>query len=88
MNICNTHVRIYKIIYQLLKDKEVTILHLFLSLLEEGDGIANRLLMGMNIDIDQLYSDFTYRIGNRKYTKTIAINNNKAIDRNLSIITY
>ena len=30
----------------------VTIDDLFSSLLEEGDGVANRILMGMNIDID------------------------------------
>ena len=41
------------------KDKEVTILHLFLSLLEEGDGVAIRILMGMNIDIDALYDEFS-----------------------------
>ena len=41
------------------KDKEVTVLHLFLSLLEEGDGVAIRILMGMNIDIDALYEEFS-----------------------------
>lgn len=40
------------------KDKEVTPTHLFLSLLEEGDGVAIRILMGMNIDIDALYDEF------------------------------
>ena len=46
------------------KDKEVTILHLFLSLLEEGDGVAIRILMGMNIDIDELYEEFNNNTGN------------------------
>ena len=41
------------------KDKEVLVLHLFLSLLEEGDGVAIRILMGMNIDIDALYDEFS-----------------------------
>lgn len=41
------------------KDKEVTPTHLFLSLLEEGDGVAIRILMGMNIDIDALYDEFS-----------------------------
>ena len=36
------------------KDKEVTPLHLFLALLEEGDGVAIRILMGINIDIDAI----------------------------------
>ncbi len=41
------------------KDKEITVLHLFLSLLEEGDGVAIRILMGMNIDVDVLYEEFS-----------------------------
>lgn len=48
----------------------VTVDKLFVSLLEEGDGVANRILLGMNIDIDLLYekfsSRFIYRKGNRK----------------------
>lgn len=39
--------------------KEVTIERVFISLLEEGDGVAIRTLMGMNIDIDALYEKFT-----------------------------
>ena len=35
---------------------EVTVEHLFSSLLEEGEGIAIRILMGMDINIDELYS--------------------------------
>lgn len=31
---------------------------LFISILEEGEGIANRLLLGMNIDVDYLYDKF------------------------------
>lgn len=41
------------------KEKEVTVLHLFLSLLEEGDGVAIRILVGMNIDVDLLYDEFS-----------------------------
>lgn len=41
------------------KEKEITVFHLFLSLLEEGDGVAIRILMGMNIDIDALYDEFS-----------------------------
>ncbi|MBQ2639588.1 MAG: ATP-dependent Clp protease ATP-binding subunit [Bacilli bacterium] len=37
---------------------EITVNKLFVSLLEEGDGVANRILMGMNIDIDALYDKF------------------------------
>ena len=38
---------------------EVTVEHLFSSLLEEGEGVAIRILLGMNIDIDDLYSEFS-----------------------------
>ena len=41
------------------KEKEVTLEQLFLSLLEEGDGVAIRLLIGMNIDIDLIYEQFS-----------------------------
>ena len=40
-------------------DDIVTVEKLFMSLLEEGDGVANRILMGMNIDIDYLYEEFS-----------------------------
>lgn len=43
-------------------NSEVTISHLFSSLLEEGEGVAIRILMGMGIDLDELYSEFTYRL--------------------------
>lgn len=37
----------------------VSVESLFISLLEEGDGVANRILMGMNVDIDYLYERFS-----------------------------
>ena len=48
---------------------EVTVEHLFSSLLEEGEGVAIRILIGMNIDIDELYSEFTYRLETPKKKK-------------------
>ena len=48
---------------------EVTVEHLFSSLLEEGEGVAIRILIGMNVDIDELYSEFTYRLENPKKKK-------------------
>ena len=42
-------------------DGEVTIEHLFTSLLEEGEGVAIRIMIGMNIDIDKLYNEFSYK---------------------------
>ena len=38
---------------------DVTIEHLFLCLLEEGDGVAIRILLGMNVDIEALYLEFS-----------------------------
>lgn len=61
-------------------DGEVTIEHLFTSLLEEGEGVAIRIMIGMNIDIDSLYSEFSYKFStkNRKHQKleleTLGIN--------------
>ena len=44
----------------------VTINHLFSSLLEEGEGIAIRILISMNIDLDELYHEFAYKIPVKK----------------------
>ena len=46
-------------------DGEVTIEHLFTSLLEEGEGVAIRIMIGMNIDIDKLYNEFSYKFTSR-----------------------
>ena len=40
----------------------VTIEHLFSGLLEEGEGVAIRILISLDIDIDELYNDFSYKI--------------------------
>ena len=40
---------------------DVKIEHLFSALLEEGEGIAIRIMMGMNINIDELNTEFMYR---------------------------
>ena len=44
----------------------VTISHLFSSLLEEGEGIAIRILISMDIDLDELYQDFAYKLPIKK----------------------
>lgn len=51
------------------KGNQVTIEQLFLSLLEEGEGVAIRLLIGMNIDIDLLYKEFSSGLLVRKVQK-------------------
>ena len=40
-------------------DGEVTLEHLFFAMLEEGEGIAIRILIGMGIDVEGLYDDFS-----------------------------
>ena len=40
-------------------DSVVSVEGLFVSLLEEGEGVANRILMGMNVDLDCLYEKFS-----------------------------
>ncbi len=45
---------------------KVTISHLFSSLLEEGEGIAIRILIGMDIDIDDLYQEFAFKFHTKK----------------------
>ena len=44
----------------------VTIAHLFSSMLEEGEGIAIRILIGMDIDLDDLYQEFAYKLPIKK----------------------
>ena len=48
---------------------EVTIEHLFSSLLEEGEGVAIRIMLGMGIDLDELYNEFSYKLINTKTSK-------------------
>ncbi|MFA5603665.1 MAG: ATP-dependent Clp protease ATP-binding subunit [Bacilli bacterium] len=52
---------------------EVTVEHLFSSLLEEGEGVALRIMLGLNINIDELYNEFTIKFnktsGNKKGKK-------------------
>lgn len=50
-------------------DGEVTAEHLFSSLLEEGEGVAIRILIGMNVDIDKIYNLFSKKLINRKKQK-------------------
>lgn len=40
----------------------VTVEHLFSSMLEEGEGVAIRIMLGMNIDLEELYNEFSYKL--------------------------
>ena len=48
---------------------EVTLEHLVASLLEEGEGIAIRILIGMNINIDDLYEEFNSKLVHKNKRK-------------------
>ena len=54
---------------------EVTIEHLFSNLLEEGEGIAIRIFIGMNLDIDEIYEKFSLKLTkkNKKRHKKLLI---------------
>jgi len=45
---------------------EVTVEHLFLALLEEGEGVAIRVLLGMNVDVEGIYQDFSTKVVEKK----------------------
>jgi ATP-dependent Clp protease ATP-binding subunit ClpC len=59
---------------------EVTVDHLFCSLLEEGEGVAIRILLGMKTDVDKLYGTFSRDIINKKIKKKSLLIEEIAID--------
>lgn len=70
----------------------VTTMHLFVSLLEEGEGVAIRLLIGMGIDIDEIYADFYDNFKVKKGKKLLIDElgtdlNKKALDGLLDPVT-
>jgi len=71
----------------------VTVNHLFAGLLEEGEGVAIRILIGMDIDIDELYNEFTFKLINKKGNKKLLLEdlgvdlNKKALNGELDPVT-
>ena len=53
------------------KNGEVTIDTLFSSMLEEGEGVAIRILLNLNVDLDKLYDEFSYKIFKAKKKKLL-----------------
>ena len=47
-------------------DCVVCVNNLFYSMIEEGDGVAIRTLISMNVDIDKIYNDFSKSVPKRK----------------------
>lgn len=41
---------------------EVTVEHLFSALLEEGEGIAIRIMIGMHLNLEEIYEEFTIKL--------------------------
>ena len=74
-------------------DGNVTVNHLFSGMLEEGEGVAIRILIGMGIDIDELYSEFAYPIISSKKSKKLLLEelgvdlNKKALEGKLDPVT-
>jgi len=71
-------------------NSEVMIEHLFLNLLDEGEGIAIRILLSMEVDIDSLYKEFyTNKVDKKKKSKKLLLEeigidlNKKALNNEL-----
>ena len=58
----------------------VTVERLFVSLLEEGEGVANRIMMGLNIDLDALYEKFSRQFVHDSNTNTKLYIDEVAVD--------
>lgn len=63
---------------------KVTEKHLFLAMLEEGEGIAIRIMLGMGIDLDALYDEFKisliHKTNSKKEIFEIGNNLNKNVE--------
>lgn len=66
--------------------KMVTPYNLLLSILEEGDGVANRILISMNIDIDELSEEFSLNYHRTKSDNLII--DELGVNMNKSSIKY
>lgn len=53
------------------KSSEVSVESLFSNILEEGEGVAIRILLGLNVDLDKLYNEFSYKIYKPKKKKLL-----------------
>ena len=67
-------------------NEEITITNLFLSILNEGEGVAYRLLLGMNIDLEKIYYDISNNVKRKRSKKLlideIGIDLNKEVKKN------
>ncbi len=71
------------------EDRLIEVEDLFISLLDEGDGVANRILLGMNIDIDYLYEKFIKKFNfNKKSIKKKMLLEEFSVDMNSRYKSY
>ncbi len=61
-------------------DGEVTIEHLFCSLLEEGEGVAIRIMLSMNVEVDKLYNNFPNKLVTKKMKQKHLLIEEMAVD--------
>lgn len=68
--------------------KEVTKEQLFLSIIDEGEGVAIRILLGMDIDLDKLYNEIKNSTNNKKTTSNLKYgkNLNELVDMQEQVI--
>lgn len=69
---------------------KVTERHLFIAMLEEGEGIAIRIMLGLDLDLDSIYEDLKFSLVGNKNSKLeimeIGINLNKNVDEREIVI--
>ncbi len=65
-------------------DGKVTERHLFLSILEEGEGIAMRIMVGLNIDLDSLYDELKISLIDNKSNKLEVYEIGENLNKNVS----
>lgn len=61
-------------------DGEVTGEHLLSALLEEGEGVAIRILLSMNVDVDKMYNLFSKKAISKKHQRKNLLIDELAID--------
>lgn len=64
------------------ENKCVSPYNLFVSILQEGDGVANRILLGMNIDLELLYDKFVASNSMKSNTKGKLLLDDFAVNMN------
>ncbi len=71
-------------------DGKVTERHLFIAMLEEGEGIAIRIMLGLDIDLDGIYEELKFNLVGNKNEKLeimeIGNNLNKTVDESETVI--